>query len=193
MVLIALGGGTQVGPAAAALAAAVAVAAAAGGLLLAQRQGLLRLFERAMGLLPSRLAAPALGELAGLHDEAMAIYGDRRAMVRAMLWHLATWGFDAVELWIVFWILGVRLTVGEALVIESLAQAIRSGAFLVPGALGVQEGAYVLLALHFGIGADTAIAASLVKRVRDLALGVPVILGWQALEGRRLLGSRTDG
>ena len=54
-------------------------------------------------------------------------------------------------------------------------------------ALGVQEGAYVLLAPLFGVGTDTALAMSVLKRARDVAIGVPVLLLWQAAEGRRAL------
>ena len=37
----------------------------------------------------------------------------------------------------------------------------------------------------FGIGADAALALSLIKRGRDLVIGVPALLAWQALEGRQ--------
>jgi hypothetical protein len=57
----------------------------------------------------------------------------------------------------------------------------------IPNALGVQEGAYILLGPIFGVGADTALAMSVLKRARDIAIGVPVLLVWQAAEGRRAL------
>ncbi len=75
----------------------------------------------------------------------------------------------------------------QALVLESLGQAVRSAAFPVPGALVIQEGGFILLCGMFGIGAETSLALSLVKRVPDLVLGVPGLLGWQLLEGNRLL------
>src|SRR5262249_13432524 len=69
--------------------------------------------------------------------------------------------------------------------IESLVYAIRSAAVFIPNALGVQEGAYVLLGPLFGVATDTALAISVLKRARDIAIGVPVLLIWQAAEGRR--------
>ena len=48
----------------------------------------------------------------------------------------------------------------------------------------------------FGVDADTALALSFVKRGRDLAIGVPALLIWQAIEGRRAwggLGNRANG
>jgi uncharacterized membrane protein YbhN (UPF0104 family) len=75
----------------------------------------------------------------------------------------------------------------EALVIESLMQAIRGAAFAIPGALGAQEGGLVAICAIFGVPAEAAIAMSLIKRVPDLVFGVPSLLGWQMLEGRVLL------
>jgi len=39
----------------------------------------------------------------------------------------------------------------------------------------------------FGAGAELGLAVSLLKRARDIVLGVPVLLVWQAIEGRRAL------
>jgi putative membrane protein len=64
----------------------------------------------------------------------------------------------------------------DALLLESLGQAIRGAAFAIPGALGVQEGGYLLLAPLAGLPADTALALSLAKRARELLLGVPGLL-----------------
>jgi uncharacterized membrane protein YbhN (UPF0104 family) len=71
--------------------------------------------------------------------------------------------------------------------IESLLFAIRNAAFMVPSGLGVQEGAYALLGPLFGLPPEAALALSLLKRARDVAIGVPVLLSWQILEGKRRL------
>jgi hypothetical protein len=75
-------------------------------------------------------------------------------------------------------------------VIESLLYAIRTLAFAVPNAVGVQEGAYVLIGASFGLAPDMALALSLVKRARDLAIGLPALGVWQIVESRRLWRSR---
>ena len=73
----------------------------------------------------------------------------------------------------------------EALVIESLTQAIFAGAaFAIPGALGAQEGGLIAICAIFGVPAHVAIAMSLIKRVPDVVFGVPSLLGWQMLEGQ---------
>jgi hypothetical protein len=39
----------------------------------------------------------------------------------------------------------------------------------------------------FGLSPEFALALSLIKRVRDIVIGVPALALWQAMEGRRLL------
>jgi len=63
-----------------------------------------------------------------------------------------------------------------------MGQAIRDTAFAIPGALGVQEGGYLLLAPLAGLHPDTALALSLAKRAREILLGVPGLLHLQASE-----------
>ncbi len=72
------------------------------------------------------------------------------------------------------------------MVIESLVYAVRSVAFAIPNAVGVQEGAYVLIGAGFGLSPEMAIALSLLKRGRDLAIGLPALGVWQIVEGGRL-------
>jgi hypothetical protein len=78
----------------------------------------------------------------------------------------------------------------RAFVIESLAMAARSAGFAVPGALGVQEGGLVLVGALYGIPADAAVALSMVKRAREVAIGVVGLVMWQVAEGRRALRRR---
>jgi hypothetical protein len=70
--------------------------------------------------------------------------------------------------------------------LEALGNAVRGAAFAVPGAIGVQEGGFILLGSLIGIAPDTALALSLVKRVRELTLGLPGLLTWQINVGRGL-------
>jgi uncharacterized membrane protein YbhN (UPF0104 family) len=65
--------------------------------------------------------------------------------------------------------------------------AIRNAAFVAPSGLGVQEGAYALLGPLFGLPVEAALALSLLKRARDIAVGVPMLLSWQLAESRRRL------
>jgi len=75
----------------------------------------------------------------------------------------------------------------EVVILESLTQALRAAAFPVPSALGVHEGGFTVLGALFGIPPEAALALSFVKRVPDLAIGLPGLLAWYWLELRRLL------
>ena len=68
----------------------------------------------------------------------------------------------------------------------------RAAAFAIPGALGVQEGGYVLLGQVLGIGPETSLALSLSKRVRELTLGIPGLVAWQIEEANALLLPRDE-
>jgi hypothetical protein len=68
-------------------------------------------------------------------------------------------------------------------VIESMLYAVRTVAFAIPNAVGIQEGAYVLIGASFGLTPEMALAISLVKRARDLVIGLPALGVWQAVEG----------
>jgi len=71
-----------------------------------------------------------------------------------------------------------------------MALTIRSAAFAVPGGLGVQEGGYLVVGNLLGIPGEAAFALSLIARVRELALGIPGLVAWQLVEGRRLWRAR---
>jgi putative membrane protein len=150
----------------------------------AQRWGGVRLFEKLLLTIADKMGWNKLEGIAGLDRALAGIYRLRRKLLLAGVHHMAAWVLGAGEVMIAAWALGYPIGLGEALVIESLAQAIRSVAFFVPGALGVQEGGFVVVAALFGIPSDVAISLSLTKRIRELAIGLPGLAAWQLQELR---------
>jgi len=142
----------------------------------------------------ARLAGAGQGVRArfqfGLPQAIRQIHARYANLVLAWIVHLVCWVLTAVQLWLTLRFMAAPVRFGGALVIDSLAFAIRGAAFIVPGGLGVQEGAYVLLGGLFGVGAHDALALSLVRRARDLAIAVPTLIAWQLHEGGRLAASR---
>jgi putative membrane protein len=88
----------------------------------------------------------------------------------------------ALEIWIALRFLGVRMGFTEAVVIESLIQAISSAAFFVPGGLGVQEGGFVLIGSALGLDPSASLALAGARRIRDLLVFLPGLLAWQFAE-----------
>ena len=134
-----------------------------------------------------RLLPASAASLRGMRAELGIIYRDRKALLWSFALNLLAWVASAAGAWIALRFMGVEIPFWAVLTIESLIFAVRSVAFVIPGALGVQEGAYLLLAPLFGLDPQTALALSLIKRARDLAIGVPALLAWQIGEGRRLV------
>ncbi|HMJ50274.1 MAG TPA: lysylphosphatidylglycerol synthase domain-containing protein [Burkholderiales bacterium] len=168
-------------------AAGLAVAALAlGGFVIAQHNGMFKWLEGLVEKIADRWNWLSLGRIGNVHDMIQKLYRERRALFAAGLTHFFSWIISAGEVWLALYFMGSPVTFLEALILESLSYAIRSAAFMVPGALGVQEGTYMLLGQIFGLTPETGLALSLVKRVRDLLLGIPTLLGWQMQESRRL-------
>jgi putative membrane protein len=163
--------------------AGLALAAIAAALFIAvQRHG-----GRLAARFGTRLLRGAGASLTGLRTALETIYRSPLRVALSAALHLAAWIANGMVVWLGFRLIGARLDLAAALAIESLVYAIRSVAVFIPNALGVQEGAYVVLGPLFGVGADMALAMSVLKRARDIAIGVPVLLLWQGAEGRRAL------
>ncbi|HEX3754579.1 MAG TPA: lysylphosphatidylglycerol synthase domain-containing protein [Rhizomicrobium sp.] len=101
--------------------------------------------------------------------------------------HLAGWVGAGGATWIAFRLAGGHIGLVPAIALEALLCTIRSIAAFVPAAIGVQEAGYAMLAPLFGLPAEMGLAVSLIKRAREIALGVPALLYWQSIEGRAAL------
>jgi putative membrane protein len=161
------------------------MALAALAFYLVQRAGL---FGAAAHALTHRLQPPGwrpdIASAQALDQAIDAIYRKRRCVARGTVWRLAGWLTSAGEVWLVLLLLGHPVGWPEAIIFESLSQAVRTAAFAIPGGLGVQEGTLLLLAQPLGIPAEAALALSLVKRLREILLGLPALLVWQTVEAR---------
>ena len=150
-----------------------------------QRHGFV-VFDRFTHLLGRGWAERTAAGAAAVQTALAAIYRRSAGLWGGFLLHLACWISSAVEVWIVLRLSGAPLGFLTVLVIESLLYAVRTVAFAIPNAVGVQEGAYVLIGAAFGLTPEMALAISLLKRARDLVIGLPVLAVWQAVEGGRL-------
>ncbi len=165
------------------------LAAVGGGVFLAlQRYG-----HRLTAKLAARLLPRAVAATTAMGTAFDAIYRSPARVGLSSAFHLAGWIAGAIGTWIAFRLMGVHVGLESVIAIESLVCATRSAGFLIPNALGVQEAAYAVLAPLFGIGAEFGLAVSFVKRARDIAVGVPILLIWQAVEGKRALAGEPGG
>jgi putative membrane protein len=162
--------------------------AAVVALIAAQRFGLFQLIERGLVKLAERGPAwSLLSEIAGVHRAIVALYAAPAKLGRSFAYHLISWLLGGLEVMIALHFLGVSVDFREALIIESLGQAFRAVGFAIPGSLGVQEGGFMIACGLFGISPQTAIELSLLKRIREVALGIPALMAWHVIETRRLV------
>jgi putative membrane protein len=157
------------------------------GFFVAQRFGGAKLVDRALMMAAEKFGWSSLANLATLHDNLARIYADVPRFVTALLVHLGFWFVGALEVLVALNLMGYPISFVDAVVIESLGQAVRAAGFLVPGALGVQEAGFIAVCAVYGIAAPEALALSLVKRVPEIVLGPPFLLAWHAHEAKALL------
>jgi putative membrane protein len=146
---------------------------------------------RVAELLLERMLPAVSGGIADVRAELARIYAQPGRVALALAFNLAAWVASAAGAWIALVLMGVKLPLVTVLVMESLIFVLRSVAFALPGAIGVQEVAYVLLGPLLGLPAEEALALSLAKRARDLVIGVPALVAWQASEARALSATRS--
>lgn len=125
-----------------------------------------------------------------LQAELGLIYGHTGKLAIGFLIHLVGWISTGMAGWIAYHALGVPIDFDDALAIEALLSAVAAIAFLVPVNAGIQEAGYAGLGAIFGVPPELSLGVSLVRRGRDIAVGVPILLVWQFVEMRRLRARR---
>ena len=159
------------------LAGAVLVAVGGGvGFIWAQRRG-----APNMARLGRRMAREWFPEAAGSVDALQGEFGriDRRPLRLALgsTLHLAGWIGTGVAGWLAYRLLGADIDLPSVLALEALLNATLAAAFLVPGAVGVQEAGYALLGALFGLAPELSLGVSLLRRAKDSASWDPHPLG----------------
>ena len=160
---------------------------AAGGFYVVQRLGIFRWTATLASRLAKSPGWDSLVQSGEALDQTIAlVYAQHRAVAGSYFYWILSWFIASGEIWFSLWALGFRSSFMTAIILESGALVVRSAAFLVPGALGVQEGGYIILGNLLGIPGEIAFALSLVRRMRELALGIPALITWQLMEATRL-------
>jgi putative membrane protein len=134
-------------------------------------------------LIERRLPAIA-GQTAGVAAVVERAYSRPARLAVCLGVHVFAWFGSAAGTWLILDFMGRPMPFLSVAALESLLFAVRNAAFFAPSGLGVQEGAYALIGPLFGLPAEAALALSLLKRARDITVGVPMLIGWQILESR---------
>jgi uncharacterized protein (TIRG00374 family) len=162
--------------------AALGLAAAGGAFVFLQHRG--SSFSQGVGFLDRRGWLPQFlkekeGFFADLDSSLSSFYRQypRRAALAFSLFFLS-WVLHAVEVYLMFWLMGHPISWGLALCLDSLAMLFTALGFFIPAAAGVQEGGNLLLALGFNLGLTLGATFSILRRLREafwLSLGLLVV------------------
>ena len=150
-----------------------------------QRAGALSALTRIVDRLFAGRFEAARSSAVGFDAALSAIYERRRDVAACFAWQLAGWMLGAGEIWLALYFLGQPMSLLDALAIEALIQALSSAAFIVPAALGVQEGGFVVIGAILGIDAATSLGLATARRLRDVVIFLPGLVAWQWAETRR--------
>jgi len=155
-----------------------------GGFVVTQVAGLVRRAGRLLawsGLIENASAAEDLdARLRRYYRENWPRFG------LSVAFHFGGWLLGALEVLVMLHVLDIPVSIATATVIEAVGSGVRFASFLVPGSLGVLEGANTGVFAALGLGASVGLAFSLVRRARQ---GVWIGIGLIVLVSARLLAT----
>jgi putative membrane protein len=164
---------------------------AVGGFYFVQRRGMFGFLAKMVAKLANSPEWHSLVQSGTALDETVgSVYARRRAVLACCGWTILSLILNSGEIYIAMWALKLHATLVNAVILQSTVLTVRNVGFAVPSGLGIQEGGYVFIGSLLGIPGETAFALSLIARVRELGFGIPGLVTWQLIEGRRLLRAR---
>jgi uncharacterized membrane protein YbhN (UPF0104 family) len=153
-----------------ALIASAFLAVQVGGFYWMQRRGI---FTKLIGAVTRLWGKRDWSKMMTQAQEVQGTYNRGGPVAGCLLLNLVGWFVGVGEVYLIAWLLGTPVSWTHALLLESVG---RGAGFAIPGALGVQEGGYLLLAPLAGLPPNAGIALSLAKRSRELLLGIPGLM-----------------
>jgi uncharacterized protein (TIRG00374 family) len=118
--------------------------------------------------LPERVVE-ALDSVHEVEDQLITFYASQRPRAAlAVTCALAEWSGNAVATWIAMNALGYPIGFTDAIVIEAFVVLVRSTLFFVPGDIGTQEAAQVLICAALTGSPEAGLALATIRRARDL-------------------------
>jgi putative membrane protein len=133
------------------------------------------------------------GSALALDEQITRIYRRHGDLLICGILRLTGWLMKAAEIMLALHLLGYPVSYQEALIIESLSNVVVYVFFFIPGGLGVLEGTIILLGSLLGLPSDVALALALIRRGRELVIGIPGLLSWLIAEGSDMVKKNLFG
>jgi glycosyltransferase 2 family protein len=154
-------------------------------LIFVQRLGVFGVLARLTRRMVGDRWQKLMGDTARLDRAILQMYRRSGRIWQSGFWMLVAWYLAAIELWLALGYLEHPLPLLDCIILEAMIQLVSSAAFVVPGALGAQEGAFVFFGAMVGLPPEQALALALIRRCRDLILYLPALLLWLLHESRQ--------
>ncbi len=111
----------------------------------------------------------ALDNIRDVEDRLHHFYTARPArFLPAIVLAVTNWVLGAIETYVMLYFLGNPVTLGEAIIIESVIQMVRAVTFFIPANLGTQDSALIVLAGAITGQPSAGAALAAVKRIREI-------------------------
>ena len=167
--------------------AGLAAALVGGASLIFLQLGAGRVFRALESRIAGNWFAAASARMDMLQVDLTGFYQRSAWLALGSVIHFVGWLGTGFAGWVAYRLLGAEIDLASVLAIEALLQILLTAAFLVPGAVGVQEAGYASIGAAFGLPPELSLGVSLLRRARDLTLGIPILLIWQVTEARRVM------
>lgn len=151
--------------------------------VLIQRRGMLDIITRVLARVGMKLPPHVVERMQELDAQISQFYTHPGSFAFSAAAFCIGWALGALEIYLILYFLDVAETGWRlALTIEVLSVTIDGALFFVPGKIGTQEGAKVLIFSLLGLPPAKGLALGIIRRVRDLswsALGLLILSRYQ--------------
>jgi uncharacterized protein (TIRG00374 family) len=108
-------------------------------------------------------------KLVALDDSIGAFYREGKGrFLGSVFWHIAGWLAGALEVAVIFFLIGHRIHWREAWFIGAMAQLAAVVGLFAPGGVGLYEGGHYLAASMLGLSPVLGVTVALIRRVREI-------------------------
>ena len=118
--------------------------------MLVQRYGLFSILAKIFRNVFGNRFATLVGGAERLDRSVRIVYRRPVRLLLCTLWQFLAYVVAAGEIWLALDFLGHRVSIADAVLIDALIHAVSSAAFVVPAAIGVQEGGFMVIGALLG-------------------------------------------
>ena len=133
-----------------------------------------------------------LHHLSDMDDRLEHAYtGDRGRFLASTVMAFLYWALGAVELYLIFWLLGQPVAVSDAIAIAGIVELVRAGTFFIPASIGAEEATLAVIVTSITGAAGLGLAVAFVRRYRELLwIGVGFLIAWRITgRSRQMIGT----